>query len=152
MPYGSQPKRRISYPTSRKQVVTQFLNSDLSPGVSTGYTEQTQPTQLADMDTVKEYSKLAMVCGCYWPDREIGGICSECSTTMANANVCKEHFCTCGECGLALCHRHSWKSKEDPTVRLCEDHHRKEKRKALLGKIAWVLGLIFFRQSEESDK
>lgn len=151
MPY-QRPGHSRQVPSVSKTVETQFVNSDLSPGVKSGYRERTMSSQTADIDTLKEYHKLELACGCYWPDSEIGGVCSECATSKSNANTCKAHLVTCPVCGAAVCWAHSRMFPDDSGPRFCLACYRKHKRKALFHTVLSAFGctirLIFFKESE----
>ena len=149
MPYGRQHSRPLRVSSSGKTVTTQFINADMSHGVSVGYTEHTGTTPNADIDTVKECQKLELACGCYWPDTEVRGACSVCVQTQPNAAVCAAHHVVC-ECGASVCRKHSRAFPEGSSQRYCIPCYRKERNKASFGSFLCFLGralrLIFFKQ------
>ncbi len=150
MPYGRQHRRPLQG-SSGRTVTTQFVNADMSPGVSVDYTEHTAMTPNGDVHTAKQHCKLELACGCLWPDTEVHGVCSVCVQTQPNASVCEAHHVVC-ECGASVCRKHSRAFPEDSGRRLCIPCYRKEKNRAFFGSFLCALGRaicwIFFKHPE----
>lgn len=141
------PGSSTPIPSAKKEATTEFYDRDDKLGRSTGYSEHTRSTPEADIHTSKVYAKVELACGCYWPEREVGGRCARCASRHANADVCQQHHVICKSCGESCCWQHSRESKEDTSVRVCLRCHRKEKRRALLGWVGRILRDVFFEQA-----
>lgn len=149
MPYSSARSWRT--PANRETTATEFIRADGSREALGRCTKQTALNPDGDVDTVVVRYKAELACGCYWPDAEVGGVCTECAGERVNPNVCKAHYVVC-QCGTPCCWKHSHPT-DDGTTRICTRCHIRTRNKACKAAVVGALGRIarrlFFTKPED---
>lgn len=126
MAYQSRQPRRT--PTTREAVGAEFARADGNSETQGNYAKIIGASPNADIDAEIIHRKVELACGCYWPEAEVAGVCTACTSDAPSPNVCKAHFVVC-ECGTPCCWKHSHPT-EDATRRVCDRCHLRGKNKA----------------------